>query len=369
MQYSDGFDGAIGVTGRAALDGVYPHATCEIDGNKVLIHLRTRTHVVVTDSIAKTGDKIPGAIGPGLWSDVGDIKVGGSGPNSCIAGRLAAPNILFRYLDACAPHELIQCRLTHPGLETRYLGLEDVPTNVVLGVRDNRLIIKQKHCRQRAFADADLAGLRWLARCECVRANSVKHIEVAEYLAQEARAGNIKLHVVPSPYLPCDFVASRWLPAASEICTSQDEIGKVMGWDVGQRLADTPAVIGRIRELNKKAIIHVTRGDDGVVVSIPGEAEPVHVRLERSWDEVQKYVAEDPTVLCGAGDAFAMGSTLLLQTGLSVLEDMDRASPAAVRAAVAGSALAVRWAGWVPRLSHADFAVQRVPLPISVAAA
>ncbi len=361
------FNDAIGVTGRDAIDGLFPDAAYDVVGEKVLIHLPHRTHLVKTDGVAKPGAKIPGAISPELWADVGCERVGGSGPNSCMAAKLAAPDVPFRYLDTCDPDEQVGAYLARPCLETMHLGLERVSTNVLLGAGNNRLIIKHSNCHTRAFTPDDLGGLRWLTLCKCIRANSVKTIEVAEYLAQQAMAGQIELHVVPTPYLPPDFV-SRWLAAASEVCTSQDEIGRVMGWDVDQSLAEVPALIRRLRPLARRAIIVVTRGNDGLVVSMPDQAELVHIRLERNWEKVQEYVSKDPTVLCGAGDACAMGSTLQLQVGRSVVNHMDGAFPAAVKAGIAGSALALRWIGWMPSVSQKEFFVRRIPVRVRVAA-
>ena len=87
------FNDAIGVTGRDAIDGLFPDAAYDVVGEKVLIHLPHRTHLVKTDGVAKPGAKIPGAISPELWADVGCERVGGSGPNSCMAAKLAAPDV------------------------------------------------------------------------------------------------------------------------------------------------------------------------------------------------------------------------------------------------------------------------------------
>lgn len=356
----------IGITGNAALDGLFPHVTYEVQNRKVIIRTRTQTYVVETEGRLRPGDKIRGSIPKELWSLVGDFRLGGGGPNSCRACKLAHPAVPIRYLEACAPHEYIQRRLDYPGLHTRFLELNEVSMNIVLGTPSNRAIVKAAPAPAYNFGPEHVSGLDWLAESGFILGNSIRRIEVAEYLTMAAAEGKIVLHVVLTPYLPPDFVTSRWLREANVVYASQDEIGRVMGWEIDPSLAGAVEVVGRLRPLAQRAVIYLTRGDDGVVVSMPDQADCVHVRLGRDWDQIQAHVARDSTVLCGAGDAFAAGAALWWRTGYSLLGDGSAAHPPAVTAAIAASALAVRWSGWLKTLCGSDFTVRALTKPGAV---
>jgi hypothetical protein len=78
------------------------------------------------------------------------------------------------------------------------------------------------------------------------------------------------------------------------------------------------------------------------------------------WDDVQRVVSADPSAICGAGDAYARGVVAAIASG--AFGRLGAGGPVAVRSALGGCAVAVRWIGYRRLLRPADFAVSAVPL-------
>ena len=57
------------------------------------------------------------------------------------------------------------------------------------------------------------------------------------------------------------------------IYASQDEIGRVLDWDVDETIVGGIELMNRLRPLVRNATIVLTRGGDGALVLVPGEAE------------------------------------------------------------------------------------------------
>jgi len=173
--------------------------------------------------------------------------------------------------------------------------------------------------------------------------------------------------VVVTKSLSAEFTLKVVLPAAHVVFASADEIGFLPRWGRGSEPSDPLDALAWLRRHAARATLYLTLGAEGVLVASPVLDDALHVRLVRGpWEQIQEHVRQDSTKLCGAGDAFAAGVTVYLQTGKSLLAGGPPSHAPEVNAALAGCALAVRWIGWEPRLSQGDFWIRSVPWPTAI---
>jgi sugar/nucleoside kinase (ribokinase family) len=188
-----------------------------------------------------------------------------------------------------------------------------------------------------------------------------------EHLARAAGKG-LRLLAMITPALPGDLNRSVVMPAADSLFIGLDEAARILGtagFDCSVRGA--LAALNKIRSFALGATVYITMGRDGVMVSGPGGDVAFHVSLIPNLAEkVQETVRQDPTRVCGCGDAFLGGATAMIVTGDSLVSELD-ADPKPVAAAIAGCATAVRWLGFIPHLRAADFAVEALAIRGSLA--
>jgi sugar/nucleoside kinase (ribokinase family) len=183
-----------------------------------------------------------------------------------------------------------------------------------------------------------------------------------EYLVAAAADRAIRLYAVLTTSLPADFVADRVLPATHSIFASWDEASWITGLESEQSIECALAHLNWLRETAPQATIFLTMGEEGVLVAGSSSSLIHHVRLDRHWADVQQLVSQDATRLCGAGDCFAAGASVYLETGATRLAGIASVPSDAVGAALAGCAAAVRWLGSVLGLTARDFDVMEFPL-------
>jgi sugar/nucleoside kinase (ribokinase family) len=151
--------------------------------------------------------------------------------------------------------------------------------NAVLGGGADKLILKSVLEAPPEFDSERLGELAWLCDCAWVLVNSPKERAISEYLASQARRDGPRLCVVftasPSPA----FVWGSVLPFASAVITSWDEAPAAMGWEADLTVSGAAGVLGRLRMRAPDAILYVTMGAEGVLVSEPGCALAHWVRL------------------------------------------------------------------------------------------
>jgi len=359
----------IGITGHAAADYGFPHAKLRRSGSTLEIVLPSVT-LRATLQGEFEGGKATAIMPDDLWGHAADIRYGGGGVQSVCAAKLVAPEIPMLYLDSCAPTGLLQRQLGYPGLQVKFLGVRDVPRNAILGDGRQRLILKSPLDGGGRFETEERDKLAWLTQATSVLANSLKDEPVMKHLVEAAKDNTIRLEVVVTKSLDAEFAHEIVLPAAQVVFASADEIGFLVGRTVTCDPSEAIEALAWLRWHAPKATLFLTLGPEGVLVAGPGLDKPQHIRLaEGPWHEVQVHVSQDSTKLCGAGDAFAAGVTVYLQTGKSLLAGGPPWYAPEVNAALAGCALAVRWIGWEPQLHQGDFVIGGLCWPTRVAAA
>jgi sugar/nucleoside kinase (ribokinase family) len=353
----------IAVVGESALDCMFPHAHLTYEGRVAQVILPSRVFQIMAETKIEPGLKSHGMIPDSLWDWAADFRYGGGYVNSSIAIKLIAPEVAMRCVDECRVDARLRRSLGYPGLDLRGLSLQDIPRNAVFRDGHNRTIFKSKVSSCAAVAEQQRETLLWSCECPCVLGNSIKRPSVMEFLAREAKAGRNRLSIVLTGALPFEFVQNTALPAASVLFASLDEIGDITGWDVEQTIESAFETALRLQRVAPAAIIYLTLGKEGVVVTGPDLESPYCVRLALDpWAEVQRIVAENPARLCGAGDAFAGGVTVYLECLATLAAGLDGHYPPAVNAAISGCAASVRWIGLERVVGAVDFQVSSFPM-------
>ena len=351
----------IGTVGESVLDGFFAGARVNSDGHAADVVFSSRTFHLIAETDIRPGAKVIAALPDELWNYAAEFRCGGGFVNSTVAIKMVAPETPLRCLDACAVGSVLRRRVRFPGLRLRGLDLRPVRRNAVFGTGGDKIILKPKPSASRAVLSAgQFAVLGWLCECPHLLANSIKDGDVLAHLAGAAEAGQTNLHLVLTNGLPFDFVKRVALPVARTVVTSWDEIGKITGWDVEPTPRGALWAAARLGRLAPRAVVHVTCGESGTLVSGPGSLSGYRVILSRAvWDAVQRVVSVRASAVCGAGDAYAGGVVAAEVPGFGRL---GVGEVAAVRSALAGCAAAVRWIGYRRPLRAADFAVSAVPL-------
>jgi sugar/nucleoside kinase (ribokinase family) len=350
------------VTGESAVDVRFTPDQFICEGSVAEVCFPSRVFRVVADGDIKPGFKPTAVIPAEMWDYAAGLRCGGGCVNSAIAIKRAAKHARVRCLDACRVSALVREHLSNSGIEVRGLDLRETPKNAIFGNGADKSIFKPRHPVPSPF-EGRWEYLPWMCEHGSVLGNSVKDEKVLEYPAQLALSGRIRLYQVLTKALAFDFCRQVSLPVLSALFVAQDEVEAITGWVVDESMEGTVETALRFRPLAKNALIFVTRGPDGVVVSEPGPGPAFHVRLAaKVWLDVQRFVANDPAELCGAGDAFAGGACASLEGLGSVVPGLDGHFAPAVRAAVAGCASALRWVGWRRPLCARDFRVKALPV-------
>jgi sugar/nucleoside kinase (ribokinase family) len=352
----------IAVVGESALDYLFPHANLTYKGRVAEVGLPSRAFRIVAETNIEPGLKIPATIPDSLWVHAADSRPGGGYVNSSIAIKLIAPEMTLRCVDGCRVDASLYRSLGYAGLDLRGLDLHDMPRNAVFQDGDDRTIFKPQASSIGVLSEQQCETLRWSCACPCVLGNSIKHPTVIEFLARQANLRGSRLSIVLTKALPFDFMENTVLPTAGVLFASLDEIRDITGWRVEQTVESAFEIAFRLQRVAPIAVIYMTLGKDGVVVTAPDLESPCCVRLASGpWAEVQRLVAQDPARLCGAGDAFAGGATVYLECSSTLTRGLDGRYEPAVNAAIAGCAASVRWIGLERSLGTTDFQVHRFP--------
>lgn len=339
---------------------MFPHASVSLEDSTVKIDFRDCAFLLKTTDTPHAGGKVTCyEIPEALWRQAADVRAGGGAVNSAIALALIASGVRARILDAACADRIIARRLAYPGMETRFLGCRAVARNAVLGDRCDQLVVRSPIERVSALSVEQLKELAWLMECPCVLANSVKDVSIMERLVRVTARGP-RLYAVLTGSLPADFVVQRVLPCAHAIFAGWDEVGHVTRLDAAQNMDAALAHIEWLALRAPQAMIFLTMGKEGALVVGPGCPIVHHVRLDGPSPGVQSLIRRDPTRVCGAGDAFAAGAFVALETRVPLVSGGDGVASPVIRAGLAGCAAAVRWLGRVEGLRVLDFELTRL---------
>lgn len=358
----------LGIVGHAAVDAKFPHLRFVLEDGRLVriaaggewIDVRTLEPV----RYSKANAVIPAR----LWPHAADKSCGGGGPNSVMGAMRGDSAIPVRYVESTRPDDVVRRALAFPTVEFRSLDLRPTPTNAVLGSPADKLILKSPIGDTLAFDTVHFTILDWLSDCVWVLVNSPKDEQILEHLVAKVRVGATRLCLVFTGSPSSVFLWSKALPAASAVIGSSDEIPAVMRWGPRPGLAGALRTLLEVRAQAPGAMVLITVGPDGALVSEAVGGPVFRVRLRCGiWRQVQQLVREDPTRLSGVGDAFAGAAAAQLVSGRSCVGSLDPLPPA-FAACVAGSAAAARWLGFGGALRASDFLFEPAGGPAAMAA-
>jgi sugar/nucleoside kinase (ribokinase family) len=352
--------GVLGCVGRAAKDFFFPHAHVGFGRCEVPIRLRSASFCARAENPVFPGRKVPAIIPPGLWSLCGDVRLGGGALNFCRTSQLVAPDVPLRYIDACAYDAGLAGELECLRTGYDFLDLRLLPPNAVFGAADDRTILKTPVQPASKLTPTQREVIAMLKACVAVVAQSIGDVPVMEAVLDICAANSLPMIAAATPSLPADFLRTRVLPAAEIIFCSSDEFSHISGFAVESTASSAIDGLRWLSERLPRAVVFLTLGGRGVLAAFRGEA--LHVCLNgRRSAEVQSFVSRDPSAVSGCGDAFSAGATLDIILGRSLAFSAG-SSPSLSRAAVSGSAAALRWLGFAPRLGPGDFFVRPLAL-------
>ncbi len=306
-----------------------------------------------------SGGKTVAELPAELFAYAGSVTPGGGALNTIVQARDIDAGVELRYLDAGEPAAPVSALLDELKIETRFLGLRPVPQNAVFGCRaagDKQILKSPLASPNRLPSDFD-DKITWLLQAQAVCANSVKDRMVMTRIASAAAREKVRLYSVMTPSLAPDYLMEAVLPWSTAVISGADEAGV----SLGVRFADAMEAVGAIRGLSQTAFVFVTLGKNGGLVADPSEQAVFHVRLRTAvLDDVQHWLAADPSSTCGCGDSFAAGAMVYLETGLSLLHGHLHEAPG-VAAALSGSATAVARLLYPGAIAPVDFEIHEYP--------
>ncbi len=351
---------SLGIVGNATVDCYLPQATIKRSNGKVEVKCGAQEYEFHPRESASPGAKVNvAALPPELLAQGQKTAYGGGAFNSYAAFRLIAPETRVLYFDTCSTDKGLEAQLNSATTEVFFGGLHPIPTSAVLGERGDKIIFKYPLVIGPDM-QVSAAYLDRLAGCDAILANSAKDIRLMSHLASRASRSQLRIYVVLTGSLPPDFVNETVLPAASYLFISWDDVMFIGGVHVRKTVDNALHILNCLRDRARAAMIFLTLGSDGVVISQADRATVTHVYLNpqaRLSAEMKALVAGHPTHVCGCGDAFAAGAFADLETQQSLLVKKGNDYPQEVRAALSGCAAALRWLGYDGRVSEEEFMV------------
>ena len=212
----------LGFVGSATRDHYLPGARVVVRNGRALVQCASGVYSLSALGLVRPGAKISVDL-RGLLAQSARTCFGGGAFNSLSAFKLIAPEMPVRYLDSGAPDRELRSKLESWSVATAFLGLREIPANVVLGKRDDKVIFKSPIHAASILDQAQTAKVGWLTRCNSVLANSVKDPPVMAHLAAAASHREMHLYVVLTTSLPPGFVCDTALPRSAGVFCSWDE--------------------------------------------------------------------------------------------------------------------------------------------------
>ncbi|MBW2988120.1 hypothetical protein DRJ48_02225 [Candidatus Woesearchaeota archaeon] len=309
------------VVGNATIDA-YPRAIRHnIEGSVVHIHDSVegrKLEIICEEELRKGGKHFAREhLFFQLQGVLCSEKFGGGGLNSVrelskiVDWELSYLDMSTPSLDTREPGRTIAGYLSSMHITPIFLSTRPVPLNLVLGTRDDKVIIKSPLQEQVGVWTPENNDLKKIIGFiinhigyDAILFNSIKDEGLAEYIIESEPQ---KMAVITRSLEP-EFVLSRVLPEC--LCQfNYDEFGYIIYNEViGDEEERFEAAIEGIQQLRSKHKLEypvfVTLGKNGTLVA--DRHQTYHIRLNTNkYYEVQEFIRKNSTDLTGAGDVFA----------------------------------------------------------------
>lgn len=262
------------------------------------------------------------------------------------------------------PDSLVIEGLERYGIAHHFFGLRPLPTNAVIGSREDKIVLKgPKLERVELDAGQRLLIYRLADSGDAIFLNSAKDTSFVECFLRNYKPA----YFVVTASLEPDFVFEKMLPRG--VCIlNYDDIAALFGNDVAHYSDQTKMELAlelmkkiRMDRLHIDRNLYVTLGKNGVYCSY-GQSSLFHVRLSDEYiEKVRQTVMTNPSSTNGAGDVFA--------AAVLYNELVGKRKPKVTEIAKKSSTAAVRHIGYGGPLPDSTFIVDRYSLaPIRKAA-
>ncbi|MBI2657661.1 carbohydrate kinase family protein [Candidatus Woesearchaeota archaeon] len=329
------------VGGSATLDSLI-QGIVRVNGPRITIEYDNAIeHFDVEDPPIRAGHKhrVSQDIGERTRGLLHRIKPGGGGYNSVTALRRlsSTAELDLDYVDVSVQDSLVVEGLERYGINYHFFGLRPVPTNAVIGSREDKIVLKgPKLGRIELDAGHRLLIYGLTNSSDAVFLNSAKDKGFVECFLDNDKPA----YFVVTTSLEPDFVVEKMLPRG--VCImNYDDISALFGTDTSAyddkaKMEMAFEMIKRIRidGINPDRNLYVTLGKNGVYCSY-GPGSLFHVRLSDEFiEKVRQTAMANPSSTNGAGDVFAAAvlyNELCAKGRFKVTDVSKKASAAAVR--------------------------------------
>ena len=323
---------------RVVFDRVHPPLTLETDGR---IFPGGKLPLRQPVSMRQLGG-LGGVIGPGG---------GGLGTVSSLAAWRSGSAF---YVDASVEEDRFTRHFGGLGIETFFMGLRPAPLNVVLGTRDEKVVLKNPVHPVRMSSALRERCRRLAAGAEWAIVNSVKDEDLVwSAIDMVAENPTAKLAAVVTDSLSPEFVRQNVLPSADILIASFDELRWLLPGRPVTTSGSKERVFRLLAQMRSNAHAFITLARDGVICA--GAEGLFHVRLrEGAARRIQEAVLLRPAALTGAGDWLVGG--IIASASAYRWPRMNR-YPQVVEYAVAGCTAALAHLG--AEVAQEDFEIRQ----------
>lgn len=306
----------IAVAGNATLDA-YLNGTAQVNGSTITLTSGEKSiDVGLLDGpfIPDFKHRISNGIGDVLEGMDYDLVPGGGGYNSSVAlKRFAHGKMPFKvnYVDVSSPEMLVTMNLSDLDISYVFFGQRKVPINIVLGGREDKILLKGPKLPRVQLELQIYDALRQIVTSnDAVLVNSAKDESLVDAILSASDRTRTPLYFVITTSLPTDFVYDRILP--SGVCIfNYDDLLALSGVNPAQhgvkdKIGIAFETLNRIRK-DKTSFnqnLYVTLGKYGVYCS---DGDSIwHIKLnDEHQAKVQEDVKRHSGSTTGAGDVFA----------------------------------------------------------------
>ncbi len=282
---------------------------------------------------------------------------GGGGYNSIISMRQImgiGEQLDLMYIDVSIPDSLVMNKLRNLNIDSRFLFQREIPVNLVIGYREDKLILKGPQLGRVSPTEIHLQALeKAIIQSDSFLANSIKDPLYMEQYLKLAEQHNIPFYVVITASLERDFVFKRVLPKVSPLLNYDDLpelLGEGSNLEVRERMELARDAMLKIRKerINPDKPVIITLGENGAYVA--KKSAFYHIKARGDYSRrISKSINNVPEGVSGAGDYFA-GALVAHDTAAKQKEDL-------VMLVIKASKAAIRHIGYKGRLPHSAFEV------------
>ncbi len=254
-------------------------------------------------------------------------------------------------LDVSAGESLLTEHLDRLGIQHKFLGYRPPPVNVVIGGRDDKIILKGPMLERVDISDRDKSTIdQMVENSQGVIINSAKDESFVEALMSSAQSRGIPVYIMVTSSLNKSLVMNKILPAGV-ITINHEDTAKLYGenpldYTSHQLFEIAVEHMKQLKETNKGHGLFITLGPNGVLYS-DRNTTMRHTRLKEEFTEIVFHsVSSRFGSTNGAGDTFQ--GELAVQYLGNKTPDIDEVVQRASKAAI-------RHIGYRGGLRHSDF--------------